>query len=57
MEFLLSDSEEDDAVRQVRISDKGSESQCVRVLIQGVPSVGLVDTAADITIIGGDPTV
>ena len=54
MEFLLSDSEEDDAVRQVQISDKGSESQCVRVLIQGVPSVGLVDTAADITIIGGD---
>ena len=54
LEFLLSDSEEDDAVRQVRISDKGSESQCVRVLIQGVPSVGLVDTAADITIIGGD---
>ena len=54
LEFLLSDSEEDDAVCQVRISDKGSESQCVRVLIQGVPSVGLVNTAADITIIGGD---
>lgn len=54
LEFLLSDSEEDDTVRQVRISDKGSESQCVRVLVQGVPAVGIVDTAADITIIGGD---
>ena len=54
LELLLSDSEEDDTVHQVRISDKGSESQRIHVLVQGVPSVGLVDTAADITIIGGD---
>ena len=33
LELLLSDSEEDDTVRQVRISDKGSESQRVHVLV------------------------
>ena len=53
LELLLSDSKDDNHVRQVRISDKGSKSQCVRFLVQGVPSVGLVDTAANITIIGG----
>ena len=41
-------------MREVRISDKGSRSQCMRMLVQGVPSVGLVDTAADINIMGGD---
>ena len=33
-EFLLSDSEEDDTICRVRISDKGSESQYACVLIQ-----------------------
>lgn len=37
LEFVLPDSEEDDTIRQVRISDRGSESQCVCVFIQGVP--------------------
>lgn len=54
LEFLLLDSEEDDIICPVWISDKGSESQCVCVLIQGVTSVGTVNTAADITITGGD---
>jgi len=52
LELLLLDSKDDNHVRQVRISDKDSESQCVRFLVQGVLSVGLVDTAANITIVG-----
>ena len=53
LELLLSDSEDDNNVLQVRISDKGSESQHVRLLVQGIPSVGLVNTATDVTIMGG----
>lgn len=26
--------------------------QCIRVLVQGVPAYGIIDTAADITVIG-----
>ena len=38
----------------MKIKDKGSDPKCVTVLLHGVPSVGLVDTGADITIIGGE---
>ena len=39
----------------MRVSDKGSESPCARVQVQGVPVYGLIDTrGANITIIGGD---
>ena len=41
-------------LHEVWISDKGSWSQCVHMLVQGVPSVDLADTAVDITIMGGD---
>ena len=34
--------------------DRGSKPQCVRVVVQGVPLYGIVDSAADITIMGGD---
>ena len=56
LEFLLSDSEEDNTVHQVQILDKGSESQCVHVLIQGIPLLGIVNSSRYrcITIIGGD---
>ena len=37
----------------MRISDSGSATKCARVQIQGVPAYGLVDTGADINIIGG----
>ena len=53
LDLLLSDSEDEDVIREVRITDKGSESRCVDVQVQGVPAVGIVDTAADITIMGG----
>ena len=47
-----SDSDEGD-VCTVRVTDTGSKPQCAKVMIQGVPVVGIIDTAADITIIGG----
>jgi len=54
LQLLYSDSEDsDESVNTIRVSDKGSFPQCVRVLIQGVPAYGIIDTAADITIIGG----
>ena len=52
--FLLSSSEEEDdpGVKMVRVTDHGSVTQCVKVLIQGVPAYGLIDSGADITTIG-----
>ena len=51
--YSSSDDEGDANVRQIRISDQGSHPQCARVLIQGVPVYGIVDSGADITIIRG----
>ncbi len=56
LDFLFSDSsdsEGDGEVRVVRVSDEGSRPRCVRVQIQGVPVVGVLDSGADITIMGG----
>ena len=50
--FLYSDS--DGTVDTVRVSDKGSKFQYVNVQVQGVPTSGILDTGADITIIGGE---
>ena len=53
--FLYSsDSEGGERVSTVRVLDKGSKPQFAEVLLQGVPASGIVDTGADITIIGGD---
>jgi len=41
-------------VTQVRIYDKGSHPQLVQVVVAGVPVEGVVDTAADITIVGAE---
>ena len=49
-----SPSDSTDEVRQVRVIDKGSRPQRVTVLIEGVPSSGIVDSGADVTIIGKD---
>ena len=56
MQYLLSDDSDKDTteVRQVRVHDRGSKSQCIRVVVQGVPMYGIVDIAADITIMGGN---
>jgi len=53
IELLLSSSE-DETVREVRVTDKGSVPQGARVLLQGVPADGIIDSGADITIVGGD---
>jgi len=47
----LSDPE-DNTVCEIRITDHGSEARSVKVGIHGVPAYGIIDTAADITIMG-----
>ena len=47
LHYLLSDSEEDSGdVSQVRIQDHGSKPQSAKVVVGGVPMLGIVDTAA-----------
>ena len=46
-------SSDEEVVRQVRVSDKGSLTQCVKNTVQGVPVYGIIDKGADITIIAG----
>jgi len=53
MELLYSSDSDDGGVLTVRLADIGSKAQCVPLLVQNVPAVGIVDTAADITIMGG----
>ena len=50
--FLLSDSDDEDIISLVRVEDKGSKSQTALVEVAGVPIHGIVDTGADITIMG-----
>ena len=42
------------SVRQIRVEDRGSARHHARVMVEGVEAKGLVDTGADITIMGGD---
>ena len=52
---LSTDSEDsEDGVRQIRISDQGSRQQHADILIAGVPARGIIDSGAEITIIGGE---
>lgn len=53
MDYLLSDSEECE-VRQVRVQDQGSVHQNARVIVGGVPMLGVMDTGVDVTIMGGN---
>ena len=41
-------------VKEVRVQEKGSHPQSVRVVVAVVPVDGIVDTAADITIVGAE---
>ena len=54
LQYLMSDSDDSTDVRQVRIQDQGSRPQKVRVTVGGVPMLGVIDTAADISIMGGN---
>ena len=40
-------------MKAVRVSDRGSQPQCVKVQVQGVPAYGVLDSGADITIMVG----
>ena len=55
-QYLFPDSDEEAIVRitQIQVRDKGSSPQRVRVVVAGVPVDGVVDTGADITIVGGE---
>ena len=50
----LSGKEDEEQVRFVRVQDNGSMSQCVKVQLQGVPVYGIIDSGANISIIGGE---
>ena len=54
LQYLYSSDSDDPGVLQVRVYDKGSKAHCVKVSVQGVPMYGVVDSGADITIIGGE---
>ena len=56
LRYLLPDSDEEGVIRvaEVRMKAKGSRPQLVRVEISGVPLDGVVDTGADITIVGAE---
>ena len=50
--YLLSDSSSE-AVWVVTVPDLGSQPKCAKVVVQGVPLYGIIDSGADITILGG----
>ena len=51
---LLYPSDLDGLVSAVRVNDQCSKSQYVNITIQGVSTSGIIDTGADIMIIGGE---
>ena len=52
--LLCSESEEEAEVKQVRVRDTGSKAQHASMDIQGVPTLGVIDSGADNIIIGGE---
>ena len=54
LQYLYSSDSDDPGVLQVHVCDKGSKAHCVKVSVQGVPMYGVVDSAADISVIGGE---
>ena len=54
LQYLESDDENGVYQRSVRVQDKGSRNPKALVDIQGVPAEGVIDTGADITIVGAE---
>ena len=52
--YLLSDSDSEASVRQIRVMDQGSVHQYAKVVVAGVPMMGAVDTGSDLTTMGGE---
>ena len=54
LQYLFSYSEhEEPRVAVIRVEDSGSKCQSAKVIVGGVPLYGIVDSGADITIMGG----
>lgn len=51
---LDTDSSEEQTVRRLPVDDRGSRPRCTHVEVQGVPVYVIIDSGADITIMGGD---
>ena len=54
LQYLHSDSDSASDVSSVRVEDKGNQPQKASVSVQGVPVEGVIDSGADITIMGAD---
>ena len=54
LSLLYSSSDESDSICAVRVQDEGSQPHYAEVQVQGVLAQGIIDSAADITIIGAD---
>ena len=52
--LFSSDFEDEEVMKQIVVTDKGSKAQHARVSIQEIPANGVIDTGADITIMGGE---
>lgn len=52
--LYLYTSDSEGQVDTIRVNDEGSGPQYVNVEIQGVRTSGIIDTGADITIMGGE---
>ena len=53
LKWMHSSDSDEGNVCTMQVTDTGNKPQCITVMIQGVPVVGIIDTAADIIIIGG----
>ena len=53
-DYLYSSSSDEGGVKQVRVQDRGSKPWCTQVQTQGVKAWGIMDSGADITIMGKD---
>ena len=55
LSFTFSESEDEgEDVRMIQVNDEGSQTNEAEVVIQGVPVVGILDSGADITIMGAE---
>ena len=53
MNLLHSSDSDSGNVRTIKVQDEGSKPRYARVLVQGVPAYGIVDTPPNVMIIGG----
>ena len=54
LQYMFSSDSDGSEVSTVRVEDKGSKPQKALVDVQGVPAEGVIDSGADITIMGAD---